>query len=68
MVKAIRSVVDGENGLKRASEAFGVPRSTLQRHIRIYRKNPDMELAIEKGEINWDILSEILDVLCNLII
>lgn len=53
MAKAITDVVSGRLGLKAtASEAYNVPRSTLQRRIKIYRINSKLERSFDKSNLN----------------
>lgn len=54
MAKAITEVVDGNVGLKAAAKAYNVPRSTLQRRIKIYKVNSNLEMSIVKrNKINF---------------
>ncbi|CAD6221709.1 GSCOCG00011627001-RA-CDS, partial [Cotesia congregata] len=51
MAKAIQEVVNGTMGLKTAAKSYNVPRSTLQRRIKVFKVNSDLESSIEKRSI-----------------
>lgn len=42
---AVLAVCDGGEKCKRVAESFGIPRSTLQGRIKIYKKNNSLEFA-----------------------
>lgn len=49
MVSAIKEVMEGRSGCKRASDTFGVPKSTLEEKVKKARSNNlTPELAAEK--------------------
>lgn len=50
MAKAIEAVTNGDLGYRRASNAYDVLPTTLERRVQLYRQNPDMALATIKGK------------------
>ncbi|XP_034945045.1 uncharacterized protein [Chelonus insularis] len=49
MKNAIIDVTSGKCGFKKASQVYGVPKSTLEYRIKIYRNEKDLEVAARKG-------------------
>lgn len=49
MKKAVMSVAKGIFGYLKASQVYGVPKSTLQDRVNKYRQNNDLTLSTQKG-------------------
>lgn len=52
MAQAVKSVINAEMSYNKAAEVYGVPQTTLERRVIIYRQNPDLELATMKGKLD----------------
>ena len=52
MVKAIKEVTENKMGCLKASKLYNVPRSTLQRKIKLITKGKSVEETCTSGKIN----------------
>ena len=50
MQQAILSVVNGNQGYKKAAETYCVPQTTLERRTTKFRKNSDIDEACKKSK------------------
>lgn len=51
MMDAIKAIVDGRMGYKKASKVYNVPQTTLERRVKIFKNNSDPQLAVKKGKV-----------------
>lgn len=70
MKQAVQSVIDGSMGYKKASAKFNVPRTTLGRHVKNKRENPDYEIKKTMGcytcVFNEEQENKLVDYLTNM--
>lgn len=50
MQQAVLSVINGDQGYKKAAQMYDVPQTTLERRVAKFKENQDLDEACQKGE------------------